>query len=844
MKKRQTTESDGFEEWGGYMEAKKSKLEDQFMMKATSSENKVKSQIFKGISIFVNGYTLPSTEELKCIMMENGGIYHHYHRPGLTTHIIASNLPNAKLKLLKQYKIVKPEWISESLKEGKLRNYRDYLLFVDKVDQPKIDFPMRAKNASEPSFLSEFYNNSRLHLISTMATTFKQLVIETRKLNQTTYPGRLRLKKWVECNEAPEFVSENIDYGRVIMHIDMDCFFVSVGLVERPELHNMPVAVTHAKGNSSFKRYGVNREAEFNLYSKRWKGNDTDSDENEGEETKRLPLTTKRDGINDTDSMAEIACCSYEARKAGIKNGMLVGQALKMCPGLKLIPYNFENYKKVAHILYTHIMNDYTLDVEAVSCDELYLDCTQILETTKSSPLQLATFLRKEIKEKTNCPCSTGIGPNCLLARLATKKAKPDGQLYVEPDAYMDFMTNINISDLPGVGRNLSHKLSTLEISTCGQLRALSLQTLQSEFGNKIGQSLYKYCHGEDDRKLNYDYRPKSVSAEVNYGIRFRNQEESENFIKQLCEEVEKRLDDVEMKGRTVTLKLMVRNAEAPKESAKFLGHGFCDHVTKSSPLIKLTSDSKIIFQTVVKIMNQLKIDPTELRGIGIQINRLESRTLKRSGRIENFISNMKFLPNHTSPGIDANLVVRLPKLTEANAIHNLPSEAMKNTELSNNSKSKKIVEFFQPKNYKPDNPLFLEALPEDLRLELENELKYQEQTHVTETNEKNVTTISEESSRLYQQVHIDQMKEFMEEWVSTEHEPKDCDNIMVSEYLCSLIKDTRTTDAYELLRKLYRLVKCKEQITWKQSYFNIMKNVQETMLKLYNAKMKVETLF
>lgn len=131
--------------------------------------------------------------------------------------------------------------------------------------------------------------------------------------------------------------------------------------------------------------------------------------------------------------------------------------------------------------------------MEAVSCDELYLDCTQILETTKTSPLELATFLRKEIKvilfyliiwqcskfswfllpkikdllqnyrfnylmqEKTQCPCSIGIGSNCLLARLATKKAKPDGQFYVEPGIVMDFMKHINISDVPGNLSNIIH---------------------------------------------------------------------------------------------------------------------------------------------------------------------------------------------------------------------------------------------------------------------------------------------------------------------------------------------------------------------------------------------------
>lgn len=307
-------------------------------------------------------FLVPSADELKRIMMENGGVYHHYHRPNITTHIIASNLPTAKLKLLKQFKVVKPEWISDSLKEGKLLNYDGYLLFNDNPNQPKIDFPVRAKNASEPTFLSEFYNNSRLHLISTMATTFKHLVNDTRKRNQTDYPGRLRLKKWVEQNEVKDVLSHDseLDSGKIVMHIDMDCFFVSAGLVERPELRGLPVAVTHAKGNLSKKREGVDHGVEFGLYVKRWRGDDNEHDEeNDEEEVREIkPRSTKRDGINETDSMAEIACCSYEARKLGIKNGMLVGQALKMCPALKLIPYNFEQYKKVALTLYTHIMNE------------------------------------------------------------------------------------------------------------------------------------------------------------------------------------------------------------------------------------------------------------------------------------------------------------------------------------------------------------------------------------------------------------------------------------------------------------------------------------------------------
>lgn len=125
------------------------------------------------------------------------------------------------------------------------------------------------------------------------------------------------------------------------------------------------------------------------------------------------------------------------------------------------------NYLCFKNVLSFHLYR-YTLDVEAVSCDELYLNCTKILETTNASPIELATFIRNEIKviillnmeiyilciiilqEITKCPCSIGIGSNCLQARLATKKAKPDGQYYLEPSTIMDFMKNIDVCDVPG----------------------------------------------------------------------------------------------------------------------------------------------------------------------------------------------------------------------------------------------------------------------------------------------------------------------------------------------------------------------------------------------------------
>lgn len=109
------------------------------------------------------------------------------------------------------------------------------------------------------------------------------------------------------------------------MHIDMDCFFVSVGLRQRPDLRGKPVAVTHARGNP-IKQNNPDRQAEFDLWLKKHPES----------------FGTKTRDLDERCSMSEIASCSYEARKSGIKNGMFLGAALKLCPDLKTIPYDFE----------------------------------------------------------------------------------------------------------------------------------------------------------------------------------------------------------------------------------------------------------------------------------------------------------------------------------------------------------------------------------------------------------------------------------------------------------------------------------------------------------------------
>lgn len=115
------------------MNAKVSKLEEQFDKEKVELVKKKEklSDIFKGVSIFVNGYTDPSADELRCLMLLHGGVYHHYYRPGKTTHIIASALPNTKFDQMTTFKVVNCKWITESIEAGRLLNYNNYLLFND-----------------------------------------------------------------------------------------------------------------------------------------------------------------------------------------------------------------------------------------------------------------------------------------------------------------------------------------------------------------------------------------------------------------------------------------------------------------------------------------------------------------------------------------------------------------------------------------------------------------------------------------------------------------------------------------------------------------------------------------
>jgi DNA repair protein REV1 len=641
-----------------YMSVKKRKLADQFHGMAGKKE----SMIFEGVTVYVNGWTEPSNDELKRMIHAHGGSY-VYNLYGNTkvTHTIASNLPNSKIKTLGDSVVCTPAWIVDSITAGHQLPTDDYLLYKNHGSQKKLSFskststllgdqskkgeqnidslssslsstntnvhhqetsqhsdgkdgdhagsgstssdvkaveqasatglPVARTNKTYKSskgaeFVNEFFTHSRLHYLSTWSTELKQFTARMVNRIRPKYP------------KLDPSQSLRRQHQRAVVHIDLDCFFVSVSIRDKPHLKGKPVAVTHAKAHSSPE-------------------NATGTVAQSSASSDHLPVKHLQ------DSTSDIASCSYEARKAGVHNGMSVGKAVKLCPDLELLPYDFDGYRQVSQIFYETLLL-YSSTVEAVSCDEAYLELTDYAKDF-SRVETIIGELRGEVEMKTGCTVSAGISHNMLLARLSTRKAKPNGQFYLSNDHAEEFLGSLSVHDLPGVGHSTANKLKEMNVEICGELSSLSLAKLQKDFGLKNGTVLYEYSRGIDSRELKVSSERKSVSVDINYGIRFTDISEAESLIKNLADELAKRAKEAEVAGGNVTLKMKIRKPDVPHETWKYLGHGICDNFSRSTLLLQPTQDAKEISQFAVKLLKQVKVVASDIRGMGLQLSKLVS---------------------------------------------------------------------------------------------------------------------------------------------------------------------------------------------------------------------------
>jgi DNA polymerase-4 len=283
-----------------------------------------------------------------------------------------------------------------------------------------------------------------------------------------------------------------------ILHVDMDAFFVSVELLERPELRGKPVIVG-------------------------------------GQPNQRGVVTA----------------ASYEARKFGVHSAMPLRTAGRLCPHAVYLDGHHEKYSEWSDRVAT-ILAKFSPIVEMVSIDEAYLDLFGT-ERLHGPPLAATDNLLRTITRATGLPCSGGLATTRLVAKVASDQAKPRGLLWVAPGNEARFLAPLSVRKIPGIGAVTERALRALSIETVEQLAAQPLDKLEKVFG-QWGTALYRKARGGDSYEFVIDAEPKSISHNHTFGEDTDDTAQLAATLSHLSQKACKRLREAGLATRTLTL--------------------------------------------------------------------------------------------------------------------------------------------------------------------------------------------------------------------------------------------------------------------------------------------------
>jgi DNA polymerase-4 len=334
--------------------------------------------------------------------------------------------------------------------------------------------------------------------------------------------------------------------GRRIAHLDMDAFFASVELLERPELRGLPVVVGGPR-----RRPGSGAEVFMRL--KDYKGR----------------------GVATT--------CTYEARAFGVRSGMGLMKAALLAPEALLLPANFEAYRRTSQAFKEAAMGVVPV-MEDRGIDEIFLDLTEVEGETRALGLRL----KAAVKAATGLTCSIGITPNKLLSKIASELQKPDGLTILGAEEVPTRIWPLAVSVINGVGPKAAEKLRALGLDTIGAVAAADPVELLHHFGKSYGAWLFEAAHGRDDRPIVTSREAKSISRETTFERDLHPKADRDALsaiLLDLCTRlagdlvkkgvrakavgIKLRFDDFRTVTRDVTLAHPTQEAEALREAAR-----------------------------------------------------------------------------------------------------------------------------------------------------------------------------------------------------------------------------------------------------------------------------------
>jgi DNA polymerase-4 len=336
-------------------------------------------------------------------------------------------------------------------------------------------------------------------------------------------------------------------WDRAIAHVDMDAFFVSVELLERPELRGKPVIVG--------------------------------------------PGT-------DPTARGVVVAASYEARAHGVHSALPLAIARRRCPQAILIQRNFESYRK-ASAQVMEALGQFSDTIEVVGLDEAYIDLSD-----SPAPKARARQIKREVKLRTGLTCSIGLGPNRLIAKIASDLDKPDGLCVLPRERFLEVCGELAARIIPGVGPKTDERLLGAGIRTMAQLAHADPDHLAKVLGPNHANGLRRRAAGFGSTEVAVERERKSESREHTFAVDETDPVIMRESVGSMAREVARHLAEVGSPGRTVTLKIRL----APFRT-----------FTRSRTLSSPTAEPELVARTALELFEAFERDaPVRLLGVGV----------------------------------------------------------------------------------------------------------------------------------------------------------------------------------------------------------------------------------
>ncbi len=374
----------------------------------------------------------------------------------------------------------------------------------------------------------------------------------------------------------------------------MDAFYASVELLRYPQLKGLPVVI------------GGGRRREDNLIERLQAAHPEHPWSEDNLHEIPLDFFPRLSGYT---GRGVITTATYAARQFGVGSAMGVMKAAKLCPDAILLPVDFDQYRHYSQRFKT-IITEIAPVMENRGVDEVYIDFTHVPGGQREGGRVLARLIQKAIFDDTGLTCSVGVAPNKLLAKMASEFNKPNGISIVQPEDLETLIWPLPCRKVNGIGPKAEAKLAAHDIHTIGDLAQRDHLWLMATFGKSYGAWLHDAAHGKDDRPVETESEPVSLSRETTFERDLhavRDRDELSRIFTRLCQQVAADLARKGYVGKTIGIKLRYDNFQS---------------VTRDQTLTTYTADAAAIRDAAGQCLKRVGLE-RRLRLLGVRVGSL-----------------------------------------------------------------------------------------------------------------------------------------------------------------------------------------------------------------------------